>query len=70
MVNLDQSVPTYLDSLSSGGAPVYSKEPVYATGLADLNHLKSIDFFIKISDLIQYFWSFENYGQIKAVLVK
>ena len=49
------------------------------TGLADLNHLdlnhrfksrcKSIDFFIKIGDLNQYFWFVLNYGQIKAVLL-
>ena len=43
--------------------------------LLDLNHwfksrFKSIDFFIRISDLNQYFWFVLNYGQIKAVLVK
>ena len=40
-----------------------SKTVKHLTGLADLNHwfklwFKSIDFFIKISDLNQYFWFF------------
>ena len=78
----NQSLLCILDFTAQDPQALPAHEPdtcFFMAGLADLNHLdlnhwfksrfKSVDFFVKISDLNQYFRFLKNYGQIKAALV-